>query len=140
LREAQPRPLKGLSGQLTCRDTFPVIHILGTTHTLRADCLVFPSFHRNFEPSCNYAYDAYTYCLRTIVLAEPYSSFPVEAVGPESGKLNIALTQVGVGNQEPGTKDTLGQDVEDGVGNNLAVNANPASTVGKTPDAAWSLE
>lgn len=76
----------------------------------------------------------YTYCLRAVVLTETYRSVPVEAVGPESAKLNIALAQVSVGNQEPGTKDTLGQDVEDGVGNNLAVNANPASTIGKTPD------
>lgn len=100
---------------------------------------MFPSFHRNFEPCCIHACNGYTYSLRTVILAEADSTFPVEAVGPESGKLNIALAKVLVGDQEPGTKDTLGQNVEDGVGNDLTVNTNLTSTVGKTPDTSCLL-
>ena len=39
-----------------------------------------------------------------------------------------------MGDEEPGTKDTLGKDVKDGIGNNLAINTNPARTICKTPD------
>jgi hypothetical protein len=39
-----------------------------------------------------------------------------------------------VGNKEPGTKDSLGKDVEDGVGDDLSIDASLASTVGNTPD------
>jgi len=44
-----------------------------------------------------------------------------------------------VGNQEPGTEDSLGEDIENSVGNDLSVNADPASTVGDTPNTAIAL-
>lgn len=39
-----------------------------------------------------------------------------------------------MGNQEPGTEDSLGEDIEDSVGNDLSVDASLASTIGNTPD------
>jgi hypothetical protein len=72
--------------------------------------------------------------LRAIILANADGTLAIEAISPEAVQLNIALREVGVGNEEPGTKDTLGKDVKDGIGNNLAINANPAGTVCKTPD------
>jgi hypothetical protein len=77
------------------------------------------------------------WCLRAIVLAEADSTLTVEAVGPEAGKLDIRLTHLGVGDQEPGTEDTLGKDIQDSVSDDLAVNTNDAGTVGKTPDTSW---
>lgn len=72
--------------------------------------------------------------LRTIVLTEADGTLTVEAVSPEAGKLNIALAKVGVGDEEPGTKDALGKDIKDGVGNDLTVNTNHARTISETPD------
>lgn len=76
-------------------------------------------------------------CLRTVILTEADSTLAVEAVGPEAVELNIALTQLGVSDQEPGTEDTLGENIQDGVGNNFAVNTDLAGTVGKTPNTIY---
>jgi hypothetical protein len=40
-----------------------------------------------------------------------------------------------VGEQEPGTEDGLGKDVQNGVGDNLLVDVEVAAAVGDTPDA-----
>jgi hypothetical protein len=72
--------------------------------------------------------------LRAIILTEADGTLGVEPVGPESGQLNVRLTQLGVGDQEPGTEDTLGKDIENGIRDDLAVNTDDASTVSKTPD------
>jgi hypothetical protein len=72
--------------------------------------------------------------LRAIILADADSTLAVETVGPEAVKLDVALGHVGMSNQEPRTKDTLGEDIEDGVSNDLTVDAGLASTVGNTPD------
>jgi hypothetical protein len=74
-------------------------------------------------------------CLRAIVLTDADGSLRVQAVGPEAVELNVALGHLGVGDQEPGTEDTLGKDVKDSVGDNLAVNTNDAGTISQTPDA-----
>jgi hypothetical protein len=39
-----------------------------------------------------------------------------------------------MGDQEPSTKDRLSKDIEDGVGNDLAIDANTASTISEAPD------
>jgi hypothetical protein len=74
--------------------------------------------------------------LRAILLTDADSTFAVETVGPEAVELNIALAHVGVDNQEPGTEDTLGKDIEHGVGDDLSVDADLASTIGDTPDTS----
>lgn len=77
--------------------------------------------------------------LSTVILTDADSTLAAEAVGPESVKLSIALAHVGVDNEEPGTKDSLGENIEDGVGNDLSVNADLAGTVGNTPDTVAAL-
>ena len=72
--------------------------------------------------------------LSTIVLTDADGTLPVEAVGPETVELNIAFAEIGMGNQEPGTEDTLGKNIQDSVGDNLAVNTDDAGTISKTPD------
>jgi hypothetical protein len=72
--------------------------------------------------------------LRAIVLADADSALAAETVGPEAVELNVALSDVSMSNEEPCTKDTLGEDIEDGVSNDLTVDAGLASTVGDTPD------
>jgi hypothetical protein len=73
-------------------------------------------------------------CLSTVVLTKTDGTLLVETIGPEAIQLNITLTQLSVGNQEPGTKDTLGKDIQHSISDDLAVNTNLAGTVGKTPD------
>ena len=72
--------------------------------------------------------------LSTIVLADADSTLAAEAVGPEAVELSIALAHVGVSNKEPGTETSLSEDIKDGVGNDLSVDAGLAGTVGDTPD------
>jgi hypothetical protein len=74
--------------------------------------------------------------LRTILLTDADSTLAVETVGPEAVELNIALAQVGVDNQEPGTEDTLGKDIEHSIGDDLSVDADLASTIGDTPNTS----
>jgi hypothetical protein len=74
-------------------------------------------------------------CLRAIILTDADSALRVEAVGPEAVELNVALGHLGVGDQEPCTEDTLGKDVKDSVGDDLAVNTNDAGTISQTPNA-----
>jgi hypothetical protein len=78
--------------------------------------------------------------LRAIFLADADSTLAVETIRPEAVELNIALAQVGVDNQEPCTEDTLGEDIENSVGDDLTVDADLTSTVGNTPDASTRLE
>ena len=76
-------------------------------------------------------------CLRAVILTEADGTLAVETVGPEAVELNVALTQLGVSDQKPGTKDTLGENVQDSVGNDFTVNTDLAGTVGKTPDTIY---
>jgi hypothetical protein len=102
------------------------------------------TFHHGLFPSNPHSYAIYSdmpiivrredaSCLRAIVLTEADSTLLVEAVGPESSQLNITLTQLSVSNQEPGTKDTLSKNIEHSVRDDLAINTNLASTIGKSP-------
>lgn len=43
-----------------------------------------------------------------------------------------------MGEEKPETKDGLGKDVEDGISNNLGVNARNARTISNTPDTTFS--
>ena len=43
-----------------------------------------------------------------------------------------------MGEQQPKAKDRLGEDIEDSVGNDLAVNANGSGSISDTPDAIYS--
>lgn len=72
--------------------------------------------------------------LSTIVISEANSSVAVEAVGPETAELDVALTHVCVGDEEPGTEDSLGKHIEDSIGDDLAVHAESARAVGQTPN------
>jgi hypothetical protein len=44
-----------------------------------------------------------------------------------------------VGEEEPGTEDGLGEDVEDGVGNDLLVNVHVAGAISDTPNTVKSV-
>ena len=74
-----------------------------------------------------------------VVLTNADSTLAVDTVSPETTDLKLSLGDALVGEEEPGTDNGLGQDVEDGIGNDLVVNANVAGAIGNTPDAGSSV-
>ena len=73
--------------------------------------------------------------LRTlVVITDADGSLAAETVSPETTKVDLSLGNSSVGVQEPGTEDGLGEDVEDGIGDNFLVNIGNASTISDTPD------
>jgi hypothetical protein len=61
------------------------------------------------------------------------------ARSPETINRRSGLAHLVVGGQKPEAKDGLGEDVQNGVGDNFAVNTNNAGTVSNTPDAVPML-
>lgn len=75
--------------------------------------------------------------LRTLVIVtNTDGTLATETLRPESTNVNVGLWDARVGEQEPCTEDGLGQDVEDGVGDDLLVNVKVAGSVSNAPDAA----
>ena len=70
-----------------------------------------------------------------IVIANADSTLAVEAMGPETSDIDVSLGDGGVCEQQPGTKDGLGEDVENGVGDDLDVDGDLAGTISDSPDA-----
>ena len=68
-----------------------------------------------------------------IVVTDADGTLLAETLAPEATEVNVGLGELGVGEQEPGTEDGLGEDVKDGVGDDLLVNGSVAGAVGDTP-------
>lgn len=75
--------------------------------------------------------------LSTVIVTKTEGALTVKAIGPEAAEVNIGLTELSVGDDQPSTEDGLSKDVEDGVGDDLAINTNTAGTVSKAPDTDW---
>jgi len=69
-----------------------------------------------------------------VVVTDTDGTLLAETLAPEATEVNVGLGELGVSEQEPGTENGLGKDVEDGVGNDLLVNVHDARTIGDTPD------
>lgn len=74
-----------------------------------------------------------------VIVTDANGALASETLGPESVKVDVGLGHVGVGEEEPQAEDWLGENVKDGVGDDLGVNAGNAGTVGYTPDAESAL-
>ena len=72
-----------------------------------------------------------------VVITDADGALAVEAVGPEATEINVGLRHVHVGKQQPQTEDWLGENVEDGVGNDLTVDIDVARAVSDTPDTSF---
>lgn len=70
-----------------------------------------------------------------IILTNADSTLAADTVGPEATELDLSLGHALVGEEQPSTKDRLGEQIEDGVGNDLLVNGHLARAVGNTPNA-----
>lgn len=74
-----------------------------------------------------------------VVVTDADGTLLAETLAPEATELNVGLGDGGVGEEEPGTEDGLGEDVKDGVGDDLLVNVHVAGAIGDTPDAGKML-
>lgn len=74
-----------------------------------------------------------------LVVTNADGALVAEALGPEAIELDVGLGHVGVGEKEPEAEDDLGEDVEDGVGDDFSVDRGDARAVGDTPDAGSLL-
>jgi hypothetical protein len=72
--------------------------------------------------------------LSTVIVTKAESTLTVETVGPEAAKVNISLTELSVGDDQPGTEDGLSKNIENGVGDDLAVNTDTAGAISEAPD------
>lgn len=70
-----------------------------------------------------------------VVVTDTDGALGTETLAPESTDVNVGLGDALVGDEEPGTEDGFGEDVKDGVGNDLLVNVHVAGAIGDTPDA-----
>ena len=52
-----------------------------------------------------------------------------------TGRLDDLPRHAVMGEEKPEAKDGLGKDIEDGVANDLSINAGNARSIGNTPDA-----
>ena len=56
-----------------------------------------------------------------VIITDTDGALAAETLRPEAAKLDIGLWHARMSEQEPGAEDWLGEDVEDGVGDNLFV-------------------
>ena len=85
-------------------------------------------------------YSIVTMRLRAIIIITNADlTLALETFRPETANLDISLRHTHVGEQEPCTKDRLGKNVEDGVGNDLIIDGSNARTIGNAPDATILL-
>ena len=75
-----------------------------------------------------------------VILTNTDSTLTVDTMSPEATNLKLSLGHALVGEEQPSTEDRLGEQVEDGVGNDLLVNGHLAGAIGNTPDAGMGLE
>lgn len=74
-----------------------------------------------------------------VIFTNTNAALSRETVGPPAANLNVRLRDAAVAKQKPQTKDGLGQNVENGVGQNLTINTSLARTIGKTPHTRSEL-
>jgi hypothetical protein len=72
--------------------------------------------------------------LSTVIVTETESTLTVQAVGPETAKVDLGLAELSVGDDQPSTEDGLSKNIEDSVSDDLAIDTNTAGTVGEAPD------
>ena len=74
-----------------------------------------------------------------VVVTNADGALVAETLAPEATDLNVGLGDALVGEEEPGTEDGLGEDVKDGVGDDLLVNGGGAGAISDTPDTENSV-
>lgn len=92
---------------------------------------------------CNFSYDCRNLeivrndgSLSTlVVITDTDGTLVGKTVSPEAADVDVHLWGAAVGEQEPGTENRLGQDVQNGVGDDLLIDVHLAAAISNTPDA-----
>ena len=71
-----------------------------------------------------------------IVITHSDLTLTTKTLGPEAFEGWRGAGHAVVGEEEPEAEDWLGEDVKNGVGNNLGINVGDAGTVSNAPDTA----
>lgn len=72
--------------------------------------------------------------LGTVIVTQAESALAVETVCPEATEVNVSLTELSVGDDQPRAEDGLSKHIKDGVGHNLTINTNLAGAVSEAPN------
>merc|ERR1711977_679189 len=109
-----------------------------TAHPVRVFVLHF-SISSRYARHSRYPCSSLQWSMRLstlVVVTDADLALAAKALRPEAAKVDVALRHALVGEQEPGTEDRLGEDVEDGVGDDLLVrvHGHAAAVVGELPD------
>ena len=76
--------------------------------------------------------------LSTIIVTKAKSTLAVKTVGPEATKVDISLTELSVGDDQPSTEDGLSKDIEDSIGDDLAVDTDTTGAISEAPNTGCS--
>ena len=76
--------------------------------------------------------------LSTVVVTETESTLAVQAVGPEATKVDVGLAELSVGDDQPSTEDGLSKDIEDSIGDDLAVDTDTTGAISEAPNTGCS--
>lgn len=60
--------------------------------------------------------------LSTIIVTKTDGTLATQSIRPESTEVNVGLSDLGMGQEQPDAEDGLGEDVQNGVGDNLSIN------------------
>jgi hypothetical protein len=69
------------------------------------------------------------------IVTDTQHTLTLEAMGPEALKSEQVTVELVMSDQKPEAEDGLGQDIENSVADNLAVDGEDAGTITKGPDA-----
>jgi len=72
--------------------------------------------------------------LGAIVITKTDRTLATEAVGPEATDVSVDLRDPRVHDQEPGTENGLGEDVQDGISDDFGIHGGVASTISDSPN------
>jgi len=73
--------------------------------------------------------------LRSLIIADADAALASsKALRPPSSHIDVCLGELPVCHEQPEAKDGLGEDIEDGVCDNLGINTRATGTIGNTPD------
>lgn len=69
-----------------------------------------------------------------VIVTDADATLVRQAMGPPATELDVGLRDAAVAQEQPQTKDRLGQDIKDAVRQNLAIDGGLARAVGETPN------
>lgn len=79
------------------------------------------------------------YLSTLVIVTDTNGALVGETVSPEAADLDVDLRGTAVGEKQPSAEDWLGEDVQNGVGDDLLVDVGLTAAISHTPDAATDI-